>query len=174
MTRTAIPTLRTERLTLRAPGPQDFEVFAAFFASDRSKHVGGPVPAEQSWRMLATELGHWDLVGYGRWAVEETATGAFCGIIGLWNPAGWPEPEVGWDLMNGFEGKGYATEAGRAALDYAFQTLHWPTAVSLVAPENHSSRKVAQRLGAVADGRFMHERHGPLDIWRYPTPGATS
>jgi len=166
-----IPTLTTSRLTLRPLMAADFDVFADFFASDRSKFVGGPVPRELSWRMLAVELGHWSLRGYGRWAVEETASGRFAGVVGPWNPEGWPEPEVGWDLMAGFEGKGYATEAATAALAYVFDTLGWPTAISLVATGNDSSRRVARRLGAAHDGMFEHPRFGLLEIWRHPAPG---
>ncbi|WP_164860724.1 GNAT family N-acetyltransferase [Parasedimentitalea marina] len=165
-----IPTLSTPRLTLRAPEAGDFPDFAAFFASERSKFVGGPATEEQSWRMLATELGHWPLRGYGRWAVEETETGKLAGIIGLWFPKGWPEPELGWDLMNGFEGKGYATEAALAAREYAYETLGWTTTISLVAPANDGSRGVAKRMGATFDGMFDHERHGTLEIWRHPSP----
>lgn len=165
-----ISTLTTDRLTLRPLKAEDFDVFANFFASDRSKFVGGPVPPEQSWRMLAVEIGHWSLRGYGRWAVEETKSGLFAGVIGPWNPEGWPEPEIGWDLMAGFEGNGYATEAASAALSYAFETLEWPTAISLVAVGNDGSRRVAQRLGATQDGMFDHPRFGSLEIWRHSVP----
>ncbi len=165
-----IPTISTPRLTLRPIEARDFAGFADFYASDRSKFVGGPATAEQSWRMLATELGHWALRGFGRWAVEETETGKLAGIIGPWNPEGWPEPELGWDLMNGFEGKGYATEAALAAREYAYDTLGWTTAISLVAPENAGSRNVAKRLGATFEGMFDHERHGTLEVWRHPSP----
>lgn len=165
-----IPTLTTERLTLRPLKAADFDVFAEFFASDRAKFVGGPATREQSWRMLAVELGHWSLRGYGRWAVEETKSGLFAGVIGPWNPEGWPEPEVGWDLMAGFEGKGYATEAATAALTHAFTTLDWPTAISLVAVGNDGSRRVAERLGAAHDGMFDHPRFGTLEIWRHQRP----
>ena len=167
---TRIPILTTARLTLRAPAEQDFDTFAEFFASERAQFVGGPATREQSWRMLATELGHWHLRGFGRWAVEETATGAFAGIIGNWYPLGWPEPEIGWDLMNGFEGRGYATEAALAALTHAYQRLNWKTAVSLVSPPNDGSRRVAKRMGAKREGMFTHERHGPLEIWRHLSP----
>ncbi|MBT3140145.1 GNAT family N-acetyltransferase [Phaeobacter gallaeciensis] len=165
-----IPTISTPRLTLRPLEARDFASFSDFFASDRSKFVGGPATAEQSWRMLAGELGHWQLRGYGRWAVEETATGKLAGVIGPWNPHGWPEPELGWDLMNGFEGQGYATEAALAAREYAYDTLGWTTAISLVAPENNGSRSVAKRMGATYEGLFDHERHGTLEIWRHPAP----
>lgn len=165
-----IPTISTPRLTLRPIEARDFAGFADFYASDRSKFVGGPATAEQSWRMLATELGHWALRGFGRWAVEETETGKLAGIIGPWAPEGWPEPELGWDLMNGFEGKGYATEAALAAREYAYDTLGWTTAISLVAPANAGSRNVAKRMGATFEGMFDHERHGTLEVWRHPSP----
>jgi RimJ/RimL family protein N-acetyltransferase len=172
MTSLIIPNLETERLILRAPCAADFDVFAEFYASDRSKHVGGPASREQSWRMLATELGHWALRGYGRWSVEEKDSGKFAGIIGPWYPEGWPEREIGWDLMNGFEGKGYATEGALAALGYAYGTLGWTTAISLVAIPNNGSRKVAQRMTATKEGMFEHERHGTLEVWRHLSPDA--
>ena len=167
-----IPTLITERLTLRPLKAADFDVFAEFYASDRSKLIGGPANREMSWRILAVEIGHWSLRGYGRWAVEETQSGRFAGVIGPWNPEGWPEPEIGWDLMAGFEGKGYATEAATAALAYAFDTLNWSTAISLVAEPNHGSRRVAQRLGAVQDGMFTHPRFGTMEVWRHTRPAS--
>ena len=166
-----IPTLTTKRLTLRAPGPQDFEPMCEFYASERSKFVGGPMPAEQTWRALAGELGHWMLRGYGRWTVEETETGKMAGMIGPWNPHGWPEPELGWDLINGFEGKGYATEAAFAARTYAYEILRWPTAISLCALDNSASARVALRLGCTEEAElFEHERHGTMRVFRHPEP----
>ena len=165
-----IPTLHTPRLTLRAPVESDFAPFAAFYASDRSKFVGGPLGREASWRMLAMEAGHWTLRGYGRWIVEETETGTPVGLIGLFNPEGWPEAEVGWDLFEGFEGRGYATEAGAAARSLAYDTLGWTTAISLVKPDNTGSARVAERLGCWHDGDFTHERHGFMHVWRHPSP----
>ncbi len=165
-----IPTLETERLILRAPCPADFPAFAEFYASPRSQFVGGPATAEQSWRFLAGELGHWPLRGYGRWAVEEKSTGRLAGIIGPWNAEGWPEPELGWDLMNEFEGKGYATEAASAGRAYAYDVLGWTTMISLVSPENTASARLAERLGCKRDGDFDHVRHGFLHVWRHPAP----
>lgn len=163
------PTLTTERLVLRALKPDDFPRFADFFASDRAKFVGGPATAEQSWRMLACEIGHWTLRGYGRFAVDLRESSEFIGLIGPWAPEGWPEPELGWDLWGGYEGRGYATEAAGAARDYAYTTLGWTTAISLVAPQNIASAKVAERLGARRDGDFTHERHGFLHVYRHPS-----
>ncbi|EAQ03107.1 acetyltransferase, GNAT family protein [Pseudooceanicola batsensis HTCC2597] len=167
-----IPTLTTDRLTLRAPEERDFDVFAGFYASERSAFVGGPLDRDRAWRQLATETGHWALRGYGRWSVEETATGALAGMVGLWDPEGWPEAEIGWDLYEGFEGRGYATEAAEAARAYAYDVLGWSTAISLVAPGNTASAAVATRLGAVKEGAIDHPRLGHLHVYRHPGPDA--
>ncbi|HKK35900.1 MAG TPA: GNAT family N-acetyltransferase, partial [Paracoccaceae bacterium] len=106
-----VPELETERLRLRAPSEADFEPFAAFYATERSRFVGGPLPRGKVWRSHAALVGHWALRGYGWWSLEERATGALAGRVGLFHPEGWPEPEIGWTLFDGFEGRGYATEA---------------------------------------------------------------
>jgi len=167
---TEIPTLHTERLTLRGPDARDIEPMRAFYASDRSKFVGGPLTAELAWRQLGCEIGHWTLRGYGRWMVDVTETGEIVGNVGLWNPEGWPEPEIGWDLFEGAAGKGYATEAALAARAYAYDVLGWTTAISLVKPANAASAKVAARMGATLDREFTHERWGAMQIWRHPAP----
>ena len=165
-----IPTLHTERLTLRAPVEADFAPFAAFYAGPRSHFVGGPLSRELAWRMLAMEAGHWQLRGYGRWIVAETATDTPVGMVGPFAPEGWPEPELGWDLFDGFEGKGYATEAALAARAWVYDTLGWTTAISLVKPENTASARLAERLGCTRDGDFTHERHGFMHVYRHPGP----
>lgn len=172
MTGPAIPTVETARLILRAPGSGDVAPLTAFYGSDRSRFVGGPKSPRDAWRQLATEIGHWTLCGFGRWIVEEKATGAAAGLIGLWCPEGWPEPEIGWDLFDGHEGKGYATEAARAARAYAYGTLGWKTAISIVHPENAASARVAGRLGAVEDGRMEMPPFGTVLIYRHPAPEA--
>lgn len=169
---TTIPILTTKRLTLRGFELGDFPVFSNFYASERSQFCGGPAGPEGSWRMLACEIGHWHLNGYGRWAVIETATGALVGNIGLWNPFGWPEPELGWDLYDGFTGKGFATEAAIAARKYAYETLGWDTLISLIKPANGASKTLARRLGARHEKNFNHERFGDTEIWRHLSPRA--
>ena len=165
-----IPVLETERLRLRAPSEEDFEAEVEFYASERSQFVGGPMPRELVWRGMASVLGHWYLRGYGFWAVEELATGSFCGQVGLWYPEGWPEPEIGWTLMQNAEGKGYALEAALKAREYAYGTLKWPTAISLIDPENLRSAALAKRLGARMDYEYEHPQYGKMYVWRHPPP----
>jgi RimJ/RimL family protein N-acetyltransferase len=96
---------------------------------------------------MAVHLGHWSLRGYGQWALQERATGQLVGRAGLWQPEGWPGLEVGWLLGRRYWGRGYATEAGAAALAYAFDELGAEHVISLIRPENRGSIRVAERLG---------------------------
>ena len=170
--RIQIPQLETDRLILRAHRLEDVDAVAAFYATDHAKFVGGPLTPELAWRNLAMEAGHWLLRGYGRWAIVEKATNQWIGITGLWFPDGFPENELGWDLAEHATGKGYATEAATAARAYAYDVLGWTTLISLVADGNDASAAVATRMGATHDGRFTHERFGPMNVYRHPSPEA--
>jgi RimJ/RimL family protein N-acetyltransferase len=166
----AIPVLETERLRLRGLRESDLDPFAEFCASaSLTRFVGGTSDRRGTWGRIAAYLGHWVLRGYGHWAIEEKASGRFVGYAGLWNPEGWPEPEVIWGLMADAHGQGYATEAARRAREHAYRELGWRTAISLIAPENLPSQGVARRLGAT------HERDFQLftttvGIYRHPGP----
>ncbi|RME14449.1 MAG: N-acetyltransferase [Alphaproteobacteria bacterium] len=165
-----IPTLETERLILRAMRPGDIEEEAAFFATERSRWVGGPLPRERVWRAVAAMIGHWALRGFGFWALEDKAGGRYLGRVGLWQPEGWPDREIGWTLMDHAEGKGFAFEAARAARRFAYETLGWHTAISLIEGGNARSEALATRLGARREGAFNHPTGVPLNIWRHPGP----
>jgi RimJ/RimL family protein N-acetyltransferase len=146
-----IPVLQTERLTLRGPRREDFAPYAAFWASGRSVHEGGPRDARAAWEDFAAGFGLWVIDGIGTWSVEERATGAFAGIVGLYHPAHFPEVEIGWALLDGFEGRGIAQEAARAALDWTWAHTGLASLVSYIDPRNHRSIRLAERLGARRD-----------------------
>jgi RimJ/RimL family protein N-acetyltransferase len=114
---------------------------------DVMRHLGGPLNREEAWRHLAFLVGHWELRGYGMWAVAEQASGAFVGRVGLHYPEGWPAREVGWVLARPFWGRGYALEAGRAAMTAAFDELGWSHVSSFIARANLRSIRLAERLG---------------------------
>jgi RimJ/RimL family protein N-acetyltransferase len=146
--------LETERLVLRMFRAEDFESYARICADEEvMRYLGGKVlaPAE-TWRHMAFLLGHWQLLGYGHWAVEEKASGKMIGRIGFLNPAGWPGFEIGWTLGRDSWGKGYATEGARRALRYAFTELEREHVISLIHPQNQSSIRVAERLGETQEG----------------------
>lgn len=98
-------------------------------------------------------MGHWQMRGYGHWAVEEKATGRMIGRLGFLNPEGWPGFEIGWTLARHAWGKGYAIEGAQTALRYAFDNLDQPHVISLIAPGNMRSISVAERLGERLEGR---------------------
>ena len=101
----------------------------------------------QSWREIAMHVGHWVLRGYGQWALERKEDGTSIGRAGLWNPPGWPGLEVGWKLARQEWGQGYATEAGQAAIEWAWDNLDATELISVIQPDNAASIRVAERLG---------------------------
>lgn len=165
-----IPRLETERLVLRGFSEADLEPLVAFYSDEETaRFVGGVCEPWEVWRRLASYIGHWDLRGYGMFALEDKATGRFAGCCGPWYPGGWPEPEIGWSLMAEFQGKGLVTEAANRCLSYAYDELGWTTAMSAIDPENEASKRVAERLGA------QFEAHKPVcfftaDIYRHCSP----
>jgi len=176
-----IPELKTDRLLLRGFRQSDFDAHAAMCADPEvMKHMtGAPLSAADAWRQMAMFAGHWTLRGYGIWAVEECASGAFVGRIGLYFPEGWPDRELGWALARQYWGQGFATEACSAALRYAFDTLEWDHVISLISPDNVRSAALAKRLGAHAEGVtevlghhvdiYKHTRASRPDLPRAPS-----
>ncbi len=163
--------LETERLILRQWKSDDFEPFAEYYADEATaRFVGGVSNRDQAWRRLASLIGHWHLLGYGLWAVEEKESGQFAGCVGLWKSPGWPELELGYWLVPDVWGKGYATEAGAAARDFAFEVVGSETLVSYIDPENEPSIRVAERLGARYDETIELMGFGPHRVYRYPRP----
>jgi RimJ/RimL family protein N-acetyltransferase len=157
-----IPTLETERLILRRFVETDLDAYADMCAdAEVMRYLGGKLLSRsEAWRNMAMILGHWYLRGYGFWAVEKRATGEMIGRIGCWQPEGWPGLEVGWTLRRAFWGQGYAVEAAKASLNYGFSQLEESQIISLINPQNHLSRRVAQKLGAKIQGStqlFDHE-----------------
>ena len=144
-----IPMVETERLKLRAFTLADLEPYAEMYSEESFVRFLGGVPysKEQVWRNQAIILGHWHLLGYGIWAVESRETGELIGRVGLLNLPGWPDVEVCWALAPRFWGRGFATEAARASVDWAFSEARLPRLISLIHPENKASEAVALRLG---------------------------
>lgn len=162
------PSLQTPRLLLRPLLASDFPAWAAMYADEefaRVFGVGAPMKAEDSWRALALQIGHWALRGFGMWAVaERSAPSEFLGRVGFFEPEGWAGFELGWALARPVWGRGYATEAALAALEHAFTTLDRPRVISLVSPENPRSAGVARRIGERIVDR-IELRGKPVDVW---------
>lgn len=160
--------IETERLVLRPPQAVDFDAWATFLADARAvRFLGGVRSRPEAWRRLLEKTGAWAIQGFGMFSVIEKSSGRWIGRIGPWQPEGWPGPEVGWALLPDAWGRGYATEGATAALDYAFDVLHWDRVIHSIDPANTPSARLAQRLGSVRQGtaQMPPPIDVPLDIW---------
>ncbi len=148
------PRIETERLVLRETRATDFHACARLWADERVvRHIGGqPSTPTASWARMLRFPGLWALLGYGYWTLE-TKAGDFVGQVGL---ADFKRdvtvdidgvPEGGWVLSPDHHGKGYATEAMTAVLDWADTHLDAPRTCCLIDPDNAASIRVAEKLG---------------------------
>jgi RimJ/RimL family protein N-acetyltransferase len=144
-----IPTLTTARLTLCLPELADFEHRASFYASDRSVWEGGPFDRIDAWRIFASEVGQWLLMGYGPFSV--LMQGRYVGEVGIYHAAEFPEPELGWFVIPAAEGQGIAAEAAQAVKEWARVTFGWRRLISIIDPGNRRSIATGLRIGGVID-----------------------
>ena len=170
---TACPTLTTERLVLRPLEESDLDAFTSMHNEPevrRSLNLPRTYSRRDAWQSMAQWRGQWELRGSGQWAVTERSSGAFVGRAGLHRPevADWPGLEVGWALRPAYWGKGYATEAGRRSIAYAFEEMEADEVFSVIHPGNERSQAVARRLGlSLVDERVLSSLpDSPHGIWR--------
>jgi RimJ/RimL family protein N-acetyltransferase len=150
----SIPTLTTERLILRPHRLDDFDAVAALWSDPEVVRFIGGVPStrEQSWSRLLRYKGSWHFLGFGFWAIEERASGSFIGEAGFLEarrdivPSIEETLETGWVLDPAAHGKGYATEALKAMIEWG--VAHFPSRrmTCIIAPENSASIRVAIKL----------------------------
>ena len=168
----ACPTIETERLLLRPFREDDLDDYTAVLQAPevRASLHTPDVGRVEAWLGMAQQLGQWELRGTGQWALEAKATGVLVGRAGMHFPARpeWPGIEIGWALHPDHWGKGYATEAGAASVDYAFAHHRVDALYSVILPENTASQAVARRLGFTlweqrVLSNFPETEHG---IWR--------
>ena len=155
----ACPTLETENLILRPFKDEDVDDYFGVLDSPEVRrwlHIPESLDRSDAWQQMAWFVGQWELRGTGHWALEEKKSGQFVGRAGLHRPErhDWPGVEVGWLLHPDYWGRGYATEAGAAAVRYGFEDLQVDKLFSCILPENHRSQAVAKRLGF----EFLEER----------------
>ncbi|MFU1478788.1 GNAT family N-acetyltransferase [Roseovarius sp. C7] len=168
-----IPRLETERLILRGPEASDFEAYCAFLTDPvRADGFGVEKDRPKAWRWFALNIGHWALHGYGYFTIEDKESGAPCGLTGIWNPEGWPEPEIGWVVFEGFEGRGIAREAATRARQWAYEDLGMTTLTSNIVPGNDRSIALAERLGARFERSYTNVEMGEDMLYRHPGPEA--
>lgn len=131
--------------------------------------MGGPFDEWGAWGNFCHDIAGWALFGHGGLVIERREGGAAVGSVNINHGPLFPEKELGWMLFEGFEGRGYVTEAAAAFRDWAFAELGLTTLVSYCDPDNARSIAVAERLGAMRDDDAprMHEND---IVFRHPRP----
>ncbi|MHA3915125.1 GNAT family N-acetyltransferase [Halovulum sp. GXIMD14793] len=166
---TLAPTITGKAIRLRPHRAEDMEAFWTFFQSPRAVYTDTPDTRTQLWYSFASEVGSWALTSMGGWAIE-TPDGQFAGQVAIIHPPHFAEPELGWILFDGFEGRGLAYDAARLALDYARAVLRPASLVSYIHADNTRSIALAKRLGASRDDSA--KRHDAEDlVYRHAIQG---
>ncbi len=150
-----VPVIETDRLILRGHRIEDFPALAAIWGDPAvSRFVGGkPSTREECWARLLRYAGHWQLLGYGFWAVQWKHRAGLIGDVGF---ANWEReisppldglPEGGWVLSTEAHGRGVATEAVNAALAWMDEHFGATTTACIIGPDNAASIRVSQKVG---------------------------
>jgi RimJ/RimL family protein N-acetyltransferase len=161
--------IETERLILRLPRAGDFDGYAELLADEEAcRFIGGHLPRAAAWRKFLQQPGAWMIQGFGMFSVIGKDSGEWLGQMGPWQPEGWPGTEVGWAFRRSAWGRGIATEAAVAAIDWAFDNLGWPEVIHSIDPGNHASQVLAGRLGSrnLGPGKLPAPYEDvAIDIW---------
>ena len=161
--------LETDRLLLRMFVQDDWRALHEHFSDAECTRFTfrRALTEAGSWRAMASMAGHWQLRGYGPYAVEEKSTKAVLGTVGPWYPLEWPEPEIKWALARRHWGRGYAGEAVRAVQRMAHECLPGPRLISLIDSQNAASIRLALAVGATLE-RQIEFAGSPFHIYRHP------
>jgi RimJ/RimL family protein N-acetyltransferase len=150
-----IPVLETERLLLREHRPEDFRPFMEMWSDENvARYITGRAfTEEESWSRYLRNIGQWEALGFGFWAVEEKISQRFIGQIGFVEgmrdiePSLKGVPEVGWSLDPSTQKRGYALEGARAAIVWGEKHFGGRPIRCIISPENAPSLKLAEKLG---------------------------
>ncbi len=172
------PMINTARLTLCAMRPEDFKRFAEIWRTPEVvRHIGGkPRTRGEAWDAFLRNAGHWQMAGFGQWAVVLQSNRLMIGQAGFfYGDRGMGEdfdtfPEAGWVLSPESQGQGFGYEAAQAAHDWFDRVIPGPL-VAMVDSANEVSRKLAEKLGydLMREACFkdtpvhLFRRNGPRD-----------
>ena len=148
----------------------DFVDCAAMWADPAvTRYIGGkPFSEEETWARILRYVGHWPLMGFGYWAIEEKESGGFIGELGFADfkrdiqPSLKGVPELGWVLASKARGKGYATEAVGAAVSWGEAHFGPVRTVCIIHPENLASIRVAEKWGYKELQRTTYKGHATV------------
>ena len=152
---TAAPVIETDRLRLRPHHLDDLADCVAMWSDpDVIRYtLGSPSSPQRTWLRILAYRGHWAMLGYGYWAVEEKVSGRYVGELGFADfkrdiqPSIEGMPELGWALAPRAHGRGYATEALRAAVSWGDSHFGQRRTACIIHRDNRASFRVAEKLG---------------------------
>jgi RimJ/RimL family protein N-acetyltransferase len=152
---TEIPVIETKRAILRGHRIEDLDAYAAMWTEPDVVRftIGKPITRGEAWIRLLRYAGHWRLLGFGLWAVEDRQTGRFLGEAGFHDlkrdivPSIEGTPEAGWALVPDAQGKGLATEIMSAAHRWSDAHFGGARTVCIIDPQNSGSIRVAEKCG---------------------------
>ena len=168
------PTLETERLVLRPHRVEDFSDCAALWSDPVVIRFIGGVPStpEEAWNRLLRYAGHWLLLGFGYWVVEEKLTGNFLGKVGFADfkraiePPLEATPEAGWVFASSAHGKGFALEAVQVIHVWGANHFQSSNSACLIDPENKSSLRLAAKMGYRESARSVYKGQPTIIFFR--------
>lgn len=160
--------IETERLILRTFREDDWKDLHKYYSDEVCTRytIGRALTEGETWRAMAALIGHWQLRHYGSYALENKTDHKVLGFAGLDYPNDWPEPEIQWALCRAYWGKGYASEAVRAAKKMTAQYLPDLSLISLIHPDNVNSINLAKAVGAYFEREYDF-RGGKWFIFRH-------
>jgi len=161
--------IETDRLILRYFLEEDWKDLFEYYSDEVCMKftVGRSLTKWETWRTLATMIGHWQLRGYGPYAIVEKEGGKVLGPVGMWFPLEWPEPEIKWGLSQKEWGKGYAREAALAVRIMAAEYMPDLQLISLIASDNTASIKVATSIGAAYEKDVPFRDGSDIGLYRH-------
>ena len=170
----AVPVIDTPRLRLRGHCRDDLPRCLAMWSDpDVTRFIGvDPANEQRTWARLLGYVGHWALMGFGYWVIEQRDSGEFVGEVGLadfkreTSPAMKGDPELGFALVPRFHGNGYATESAKAVLAWADAQLACPRSVCLIDPQNAGSWRVVEKCGYEVFGEGTYAGRAVLFLAR--------
>ncbi|MCC6918487.1 MAG: GNAT family N-acetyltransferase [Alphaproteobacteria bacterium] len=165
----AVPVIETPRLLMRGLEAADAPALARIHGdAEVMRFLGGRTDdtLPGAYDKILLYVGHWVLHGCGKWAVVEKSSGRLVGRTGFIDaPYEWPGLELGWTFGRESWGKGYATESALAARDWAFTQLGVTSILSMIAPANAASQRVAARIGETPWNPYLHRDGAEQMLW---------
>lgn len=164
------PSLQTDRLTLRPPTGADLPAYLAFYGAP-GLEVGnyrGERSDEEIRGLLDRDVAHWAAKGFGMFLLRRIGDETVIGGAGLAYPDDWPSHELTWWLTPDARGQGFATEASRAVVEWAYGAFGWPVVETHMRDGNAPARRLAARLGGVVARRDVFPDGVARDVFALP------